>query len=178
MTLSSQAGPGDSVQPRLDAAREGGCLPAEPSPAHTLLLGIGNALHGDDGVGPFIAQSFQAPGWRSMDAGDAPENFISLVRRETPARVVLVDAAQMGCEPGGLRRIPKEKIRDVAWGTHGLPLSHLTAFLEELGPEVVLLGIQPVSLEEGEFLSPAVEKAARHLIDLLRENGLNSIPTL
>ena len=42
-----------------------------------LLLGIGNDLLGDDGVGPFIAEKLRGADWQVINAGIVPENFIS-----------------------------------------------------------------------------------------------------
>ena len=147
-------------------------------PTRNILLGIGNSLQGDDGVGPWIARSFSAPNWSAFDAGTAPENFTSLLRREQPARVVLVDAAAWGGQPGECRRIPKDKVRDVGIGTHQLPLNHLMEYLEEFVPDVVFIGLQPGSLEDDCPLTPAVQDGASKLMDLLRNDQLDQIPSL
>lgn len=147
-------------------------------PSHTILLGIGNALRGDDGVGPFVAQTLQSPGWLCLDAGTAPENFTSLVRREHPDRVILVDAAELGLPPGEFRRVPPEKIRDVGLGTHMLPLNHLMEYLQEMTGHVVFIGVQPLLLRDSEILSPVVKAAALRLIETLQREPLESIPLL
>ncbi|OGV45504.1 MAG: hypothetical protein A2X46_00820 [Lentisphaerae bacterium GWF2_57_35] len=143
-----------------------------------MLIGIGNALHGDDGVGPLVAQEFSSPDWLCLDAGTAPENFTSVVRREQPDQVVLVDAAELGARPGEFRRVPKEKVRDVGLGTHMLPLSHLMTYLEEITPHIVFVGLQPRSLEDDAALSPEVRAGAARLMDLLQHNELEKIPIL
>ncbi|GAH57200.1 unnamed protein product [marine sediment metagenome] len=38
-----------------------------------ILMGIGNTLRGDDGIGSIIAQSFKDHDWLSIDCGVIPE---------------------------------------------------------------------------------------------------------
>jgi hydrogenase 3 maturation protease len=128
-----------------------------------ILLGIGNPIRGDDGVGPYIARTFLHPSWKSIDCGTAPENFTSLLRREQPAHLILVDAADMGLCPGEFRIIPKACIVDLSFSTHGPSLSLLIKYLSSLLPDVILIGIQPGETIEGERISPAVIKGAENL---------------
>jgi hydrogenase 3 maturation protease len=141
-----------------------------------ILLGIGNTLRRDDGIGCLVARRFTHPGWKAIECGTAPENFTAVVRRERPDILVLVDAADMGLTPGELRRIPPEKIQDVGIGTHQLPLSHLIAFLAPDAGEIVLVGIQPKSVGDGEAISEEVIEGARRLMDLIRWGEVYSIP--
>lgn len=52
--------------------------------ATNILLGIGNPLSGDDGVGIYVAEQFKKEGWISISCGTAPENFTG-VHTENPA---------------------------------------------------------------------------------------------
>ena len=69
-----------------------------------MLLGIGNPLHGDDGVGNYVASRFRARGWNSIDCGTMPENFTAVVRRHHPEILVLVDATDLGLPLGSSGR--------------------------------------------------------------------------
>ena len=75
-----------------------------------ILLGIGNELKGDDGIGNIIAGEFVEDGWFSIQSATVPENFISVIERKNPDNIVLVDASEMDLKPGELRIIPKEKL--------------------------------------------------------------------
>jgi hydrogenase 3 maturation protease len=147
-------------------------------PARNILIGIGNVLHGDDGLGPFLAREFSDPAWQCFDAGTTPENFTSVIRRENPERVVLVDAARIGNKPGEFRRISKEKVRDVGVGTHQLSLTLLMDYLEQFVPQVIFIGIEPDTLNEDTPLSPNVKTAAQALMVLLQKNEMEKIPWL
>jgi hydrogenase 3 maturation protease len=140
-----------------------------------ILMGIGNPFRSDDGVGSYIAREFNAEGWRTLDCGTAPENFTSVVRREHPHLLVIVDAADMGILPGEFRIIPGEKIRDVGFGTHQLPLSHLMRFLGDAADGIILIGIQPETVDDGELISNSVIAGAHRLMGILQSGSLDTI---
>lgn len=141
-----------------------------------ILLGIGNTDRGDDGVGPYIAEHFIHLDWLCFDAGTAPENFTGVVRKHHPRRLVLVDAADMGLPPGTIRRVPRDLIQDVGFGTHMLPLYHVIDYLKDaVQEEIILIGIQPANKDYGAPMHPEVITAANELITLLREDKLSSI---
>ena len=110
------------------------------------------------------------PNVHSFEAGPAPENFTAEIRRLHPAAVIIVDCAHMAEAPGTLRLIPAREIDGVSFGTHGLPLSVLADYLrQEVGCSVIILGIQPVTVDVGDALSPPVREAIREAASLLRE---------
>jgi len=140
-----------------------------------MLLGIGNTLHSDDGVGNYIASRFRARGWLSLDCGTMPENFTAVVRRHHPEVLVIVDATDLGLKPGEFRAVDENQIEEVSVGTHNLPLSFLLRYLAESAGQVVFIGIQPGQLGEGEGISPAVMAGAEQLIVLLLQNRIPEI---
>lgn len=146
--------------------------------AGCMVFGVGNDLHSDDGIGPFIAKTLKKQGFSAYNCATAPENFTSLVRRQHPDLLIIADAAMMGKEPGTVCRIPEDKIPDTAIGTHMLPLSHLVRFLQEDAGQVVVIGIQPASLDDGDELSPAVADAASRVIAAIAEGTVEQIPLL
>lgn len=134
----------------------------------TVVLGVGNSLHGDDGAGPAAAIRIAGLGVEdifSYDCGTAPENFTGLVRRIHPDLLVIVDAAEMGLPAGSVRRIPEGRICDTAVGTHMMALSHLVRFLaEDAAGRIVLVGVQPLWMGEGEGLSEEVAGAVEEVV--------------
>lgn len=150
---------------------------ARPSSMH-LLLGIGNPLRGDDGAGSHVARCVSADGWLALDCGTAPENFTSVVRRERPDLLVVVDAVDMGLPAGAVRIVPTERIEDCGIGTHTLPLTAFLAFVGDAVGEAIVVGIQPSTLDLIEFLSPAVRDAADRLAALIAAGRIREIPVL
>lgn len=146
------------------------------SAIHTVLMGIGNPRQGDDGVGPWLADRLQAPGWLSLNCDTVPENFTAVVRRHTPARLVLVDAADMRLPAGATRRIPPEHLRAAGLGTHQAALQCLVNYLRDAAGEIIFIGIQPASLYDGQELSVVARTAAEQVLELARTNRLYEIP--
>ena len=141
-----------------------------------LLLGVGNRLSLDDGVGPAVAAALVgAEGWMSVDCGTALENASGIVSRESPDLLVLVDAASMGLEPGAIRRLPTSDTDRMLASTHGLPLPFVIERLREHVGEVVLVGIEPKTLSLGEGLSDEVAVAAQWLVECLRRFEIDRI---
>jgi hydrogenase 3 maturation protease len=146
-----------------------------------LLLGVGNTLRADDGIGCYIADRFSSKhptGWQVINAGPVPENFTSVIRKAAPKTVVILDSAEMKLPPGTYRIIPKEKIGTLHLTTHAMPLSVLIEFIEEFVPKVIFIGIQPKEIKTDITISPELEKAAEELIGILKNKEFNNLKTL
>jgi hydrogenase 3 maturation protease len=113
-----------------------------------------------------------------MDAGHAPENGTSQLRRFEPQVVLLVDAAEMGEQPGTIRLIEMEEIDGMSASTHSLPLSMLANYLVlELGCQVAILGIQPASTDVGEDIDPRVFFGVQKIVNELEPMLTGSLIT-
>ena len=144
-----------------------------------LLVGIGGVLRGDDGLGPYMAQTFKAEGWQTIDCGTVPENFTSKIKQAEPELVVFVDAAEMGLDAGEFRIIPKETIKDVSCSTHNLPLSLMIDFLQRsMEVDMPFVGVQPALVSDGEEISQDVFQGLEKLAHALLEDPLAKIPVL
>jgi hydrogenase 3 maturation protease len=145
------------------------------------VLGIGNPSRADDGAGSRCARQLERLLSRSplpadhvrrrtlealqaLGGGEVPESVTGVIRKFRPTHVLIVDAASAGREPGTVFFIDKKKIPENDLTTHRIPLSHLVRYLEEtVGCRVVLLGIEPRSLEPGKKVSRPVNRAARSI---------------
>lgn len=142
-------------------------------PLRIAILGIGNPLRSDDAAGVLaargLAEACLTHGFDSIlviDAGHAPENRTAELRRFAPQIVILIDAAEMGAEPGAIRWIGIDEIDGMSASTHTLPLSMLAKYLSlDLGCDVYLLGIQPRATEIGEQVSDEILQAVSELVD-------------
>lgn len=144
-----------------------------------LVLTVGNAMMGDDGAGPYLADKLRAaplPGWIHIDGGIAPENVVYKVRELQPERVVLVDAAEIGEKAGTLQVIPPETIAEMfIFSTHNMPLNFLIDELKTFVPEVIFVGVQPAiiafSFPMTEMVSEAMDYLYQHL-DTAKDTSL------
>jgi len=143
-----------------------------------ILLGVGNRLLGDDGIGPEVVRQVQGSDWVAIDGGSAPENVIGLVAGEHPDLLVIVDAARMGLPPGTFRRLPLTATDRMLASTHGLPLSFLIDCLGGSASKIVLIGVDPEDRMLAEGLSGAARAAVERLTHLLSEGRIEAIPPL
>lgn len=136
------------------------------------LVGIGHELRGDDAAGLRVAQELAtavSPHWLIVPAAHAPENHTGVIRRFAPNLVLLVDAADIGADPGTIRWLTLAEIDGLSASTHTLPPTTLARYLSlTLGCEVALLGIQPAKTALGAEMSVAVATAVAELTDFLR----------
>ncbi|MFH1063750.1 MAG: hydrogenase maturation peptidase HycI [Candidatus Woesearchaeota archaeon] len=149
--------------------------------ADFVLVGVGNSMGADDGIGCYIAEEFKArklQGWRAINCGTVPENFTSVIRKGNPKRIIIVDSAEMKLAPREFRMIPKEKLSKLALTTHAMPLSVLIEYLEGSVPEVIFIGIQPKHLGTGTKLSNELLKSAGEIIKILEDKRFKDIKRL
>jgi len=123
-----------------------------------LLLGVGNRLRGDDGVGSYLVKRLQKRiSIPLIDAGDVPENYIGPIEASGANFVVVVDAADFGAGPGEIALIEMAQLRDFGVSTHTANLSLLFKVIpKDKRPDALLVAIQPGSTETGHGLSDAV----------------------
>jgi len=98
-----------------------------------------------------------------------PENLTGEIRAYGPSHVVIADAADLGQEPGTVEVVPPDApTLGTTASTHSLPLEVLANYLRtSVGCDVVILGIQPASLEYGRPPCLAVRLAARRAAEAL-----------
>lgn len=140
----------------------------------TLVLGIGNLVMADDGVGVRVVQRLQRdyrfpPGVTVMDGGTLGLDILPWL--EGVEQLLMVDAIETGWEPGTVVRLVGEEL-PVALKTklspHQMGLQDLLAVAELQGfspREMVLWGVQPAVLELGMELSPPVAAQLDTLVD-------------
>jgi len=153
-----------------------------------LVLGVGNAMKGDDGVGPYVAERLSAslrPAsahgvvcLRAIDCGTTPENHTSVVRRLRPDLLVIVDAADMGLAPGDCRIIPPERAGALGLSTHSMPLSLFVSYASDLAGRIVLVGVQPRTMALGVRMCREVLAAGDALVEVLLRGNLESVQPL
>ena len=132
-----------------------------------VIVGIGNDLKGDDGVGPWVARRL-AGTCTALDGATVPEALIPDILAASPHTVLLVDAARMGARPGSVGVFTRRDVTSFSFSTHAMPLSTLARILEgRAGCDVFLVCIEPASLAFGQGLTPEVEEAATYLVTLL-----------
>jgi hydrogenase 3 maturation protease len=134
------------------------------------ILGIGNDLRSDDGLGPYIIEKLSIDNPRVMieNVGSVPEGFARPLAEFGAERVIMVDAADMLKPPGHIELVTKDRIGGINISTHSMPLSFLMMYLEqETGGKTILIGIQPKSIQFGEGLTPEIQEVVDNTISIL-----------
>jgi hydrogenase 3 maturation protease len=139
-----------------------------------VLMAVGTAERGDDGLAIHSAKLLEEldteDNWLIIPCGIYPENYTATATRARPKTVVLLDAAEMGLEPGQVRIVGTLRLNTILLSTHRIPLSFLVDYLAKEVPEVVFIGVQPRSLE-GVGLSPEVKAAAEDIAHSLSQQS-------
>ena len=143
----------------------------------TLVLGIGNNLLSDDGVGIHAVERMRATapaGVECLDGGTLSFSLLETV--EEADRLIVLDAAQLDAPPGTVRvheneamdrylRSGRRSVHEVGLADV-LDMARLTGHLPQ--PRA-LIGIQPQELGWGERPTPVVEAAMADAIALAEE---------
>jgi hydrogenase maturation protease len=152
----------------------------------TLIVGLGNPLRGDDGVGVRVAQLLAATelpvGVEVVDGGTQGLELANLM--EGWQRVILVDAANLGQVQGQFLRFSLDETRLLDThepvSIHAAGLRDALLLAQALGVlpgEVIIYGVQPASLDWDTVLSPEVEAAVPEIAGcILDELAQVSLP--
>ncbi|MEM2142273.1 MAG: hydrogenase maturation protease [Candidatus Thorarchaeota archaeon] len=135
-----------------------------------VVVGIGNDLRCDDGLGPFIVSGLTTRDPRLMmwSAGSVFEALADPLLEFEADRVIIIDAADLHRPVGYAELIGSDKIGTVTTTSHGMPLSLLMMYLEQrTAAKVVLLGVQPACVDFAEGLTEPIRQAAGRLICMI-----------
>lgn len=143
-----------------------------------IVLGVGNLLLSDDGVGVHVAQALAEdpdllpPGTQIMDGGTFGLDLAPHLRGV--ARLVIVDAVQHHASPGHIGTWRGEDVATIfahPMSVHQVGVDALLGALQLLGvspPEVVVVGVEPADFEPGLDLSEPVAAALPELMATVR----------
>ena len=145
-------------------------------PQTTLIVGVGNPLARDEGVGiaavARLRERPMPPGARLIDAGT--DLLAALPEMARADRVVLVDAVRAGGPAGTIYRMTLDEVLDraraePAWrSAHDLSVVSAVRLARDAGialPPTVLFGVEPAEVALGEGLTPAVRAALGPLVE-------------
>ncbi len=141
----------------------------------TLVLGLGNLVHSDDGVGIHAIQRLQRdekvpPEVVLMDGGT--QGLSLLPHISGFERLLVIDAVDVGQPPGTLIRLEGDAIEKLPGkpSVHQLGFADLMIALKLLGDspeEVIVIGVQPQSTEWSVELTTPVRESLDELIALV-----------
>lgn len=142
-----------------------------------LILGIGNILHKDDGLGVFIVNEINSSvkdlpkNVEVADGGTLGYDLLPLMSGRE--KIVIVDALKVDDEPGNIYRFPAKHLADNnnKFSLHDMGVKKIIDMLTLSGesPEVEIIGIVPEdirSLEIGisDSVKNSIPKAVEYIL--------------
>ena len=147
----------------------------------TLVIGVGNELFGDEGLGVHVARLLASqpslPGSvEVIEAGTSLFDFVPEFPRYS--RVILVDAVRAGNPPGTIWRADSvADLDDETEATSFLSLHgwgvveslHAAKKLGMVPQRLTIIGAEPETTEPGIGLSPTLSQAALRIVAVIRK---------
>jgi hydrogenase maturation protease len=141
-----------------------------------LILGIGNTLHRDDGIGVHIVNRMQDDGIalpenvEVMDGGTAGFDLIPLMQGKD--RIVIVDALKSDDEPGSVYRFDAGhlRVKKSVFSLHETGIAEVLKTLRLMGdnPEVEIVGIVPSDITTMDIgISDSVARSVPKAIEII-----------
>jgi hydrogenase maturation protease len=128
-----------------------------------LVLGLGNLLLSDDGLGLRLLEALPAEGAAAefLDGGTQGLALLSYLAHRRA--LIILDAVALGAPPGTVHVLQGDAISAhhavTAHGSNALELLAAARLLGDLPPSVTIIGIEPACIRTGIGLSAAVEAA-------------------
>ncbi len=139
----------------------------------TVVLGVGNELFKDEGVGVHAVRILQTklpPSGSDVeviDSGTSPEIWPLI---DGADKLIIVDAVRGGCEPGTIYRFTPQQIvaeRGLITSVHQMGILENLSLMELVGgkpKETVIIGVEPAELEPGLELSAKLQERMPKII--------------
>jgi hydrogenase maturation protease len=142
----------------------------------TIVIGVGNGLRRDDGVGLYAARRIKELAIENVTVVEGIGDGYALVEAWSGCdRAVVVDCTVSGNEVGTVFRfdalnenIPADLFN--GYSTHSISVVDAVELGKVLGrvpQSLIIFGIEGQDVSTGDRLTPEVEKAADHLIRLI-----------
>ena len=143
----------------------------------TVVLGMGNPLMSDEGIGVFLVNrlSMLADNYPSVEFADAGTGGMSLLHYfEGRDKAIIIDCANMKEEPGKIKKFTPAQVKSVKQLTHLslheqdlLKIIEMSKKLGQCPKEIVIFGIQPKSVSFSGSLSKELEQKIDNYINVI-----------
>ncbi len=139
----------------------------------TVVLGVGNVLFKDEGVGVHAVRILQtklsssAGDVEVIDGGTSPDIWPLI---DGANKLIIIDAVKGGCEPGTIYRFTPQQMvaeRGLITSVHQMGILENLSLMELVGgkpEETVIIGVEPVELEPGLELSAKLQERMPKII--------------
>jgi hydrogenase maturation protease len=143
------------------------------------VIGLGNILRGDDGVGPLIIDKLQKSS-RSLpiklyNVGSDAFSILEHLLGEDP--IVIIDCARMGKNPGTVQKIVADDTdllpSNFGISLHGFSLADIWQIARSMGSDgkLAIIGVEPERINFNSGLSKVVKKSIPIIIKIIAEEA-------
>lgn len=141
------------------------------------VLGIGSEFRQDDAAGlvatEALAKKIKNNRRVKIFLGQtAPENLSGEINAFKPSHLIIIDTIEINERPGTVLVLRPEDVgRGVSFSTHKMPAGVLAKyFIDSIGCDIIIIGIQPRSLKFGKPLSKTVAGSAREVAEAIKSS--------
>ncbi len=145
-----------------------------------LVLGIGNPLRSDDGVGIHVIEALKDENLgKSVDIKEGLSGLDMLNAIIGYERIIMIDAIKTGGEPGTIYKLSVEDLHAQqtlhAFSTHDVDIPTMLKLGRDLYPgkipeDIVIIAVEAEDIETfSETCTPKVEKAIHDVVQLIKE---------
>ncbi|MFB0563347.1 MAG: hydrogenase maturation protease [Candidatus Lokiarchaeia archaeon] len=145
-------------------------------PQRTVIIGVGNLLMGDEGLGVHVVEELNErelpPDVKVIDGGTGGIALLNLM--EGADKVILIDAVLGGGQPGEIYVMGIDKLMTGVvrfFSLHEMDLLSTLKIgkeLDKLPPELVLVGVEPNNYQEYSMdLTPEVKAVIPKVIEVI-----------
>ncbi|MEW6067005.1 MAG: HyaD/HybD family hydrogenase maturation endopeptidase [Nitrospirota bacterium] len=147
-----------------------------------IILGVGNILLSDEGVGVHVANELMKmdlPPDVSVVEGGTDGFYLMNVITEAE-RLIVIDAVKGGEPPGSIYRFNVKDVKACPPGfktsVHQIGILEVINLSELIGktPHTTVIGVEPKSIDMGMELSPEIKSKIPRIIELIKEEIKNS----
>nr|MDO8081810.1 hydrogenase maturation protease [Candidatus Freyarchaeota archaeon] len=142
----------------------------------TVIIGVGNLLLGDEGVGIHVVEELNKRDLPAnvevVDGGTGGVTLLNLM--EGADKVIIVDAILGGCKPGEIYVLDVDRLMKGVvkfFSLHEMDLLSALRIGKELGKlplELVVVGVEPKNYKEHSMdLSPEIKAVVPKVIDVI-----------
>ena len=145
------------------------------SPQNIVILGIGNLLLSDEGVGVHVANKLMEmdlpEGVSVVEGGTDGFRLLNIITEAD--RLIVIDSVMTGAAPGSIYKFNIEEVKNCPSGfktsVHQIGILEVINMSGLIGktPHTTVIGIEPQSLEMGMELSPEINDKIPRIIEIV-----------
>ena len=147
-------------------------------PSKTLIVGMGNLIYKDEGIGVHIIQEMKKMNLPShielLDIGTSTMDLISHL--EGVEKLIIIDAMKAEGKPGTIYRCKPEDLipkGEQSISLHDVGVIETLAMAKKMGMEfeTIIIGVEPQIMDWGMELTEAVKNKIPHIIEAVLKEG-------